>query len=368
VLLVASLCSASAAERTPVYRVAHDCAGVARCYTSVQAALGAAGGEGWATITLGAGDFHEKVTIRRAKTVLKGEGADRSRLVFDAVAETAGPYHRDHWGTPGSATLTIDADQVTVDGLTVENSYDFLANDALPGGDPRRIGNAQAVAVLLDVHSDRVWIRNASILGYQDTLFANGGRAYVRHSLVAGNIDFIFGNGRLMIADSEIRTRKRMSQTAAGGFHSFVTAPSTPLSQRMGIVVYRSRLTHEAGVPDASVALGRPWHPTKRFADGRYADPNAVGQASFIDCFMDAHIHSDHWASMGGTARDGSKTAVFRPQDSRFSESGSTGPGARHTDIGITWADPLTMADIEAAMFDGWPEAARDFHRAAARP
>jgi pectinesterase len=363
--LVASLCSASA-ERAPVYRVAHDCAGAARCFASIQAALDAAGGEGWATVKMGPGDFYEKVTIRRAKTVLKGEGAGRTRLHFDAVAQAAGQYHRERWGTPGSATLTIDADQVTVDGLTVENTYDFLANDGLADGDPRKTGNSQAVAVLLDVHSDRVLIRNASLLGYQDTLFANGGRAYIRRSLVAGNIDFIFGNGRLLIADSEIRTRKRLAPVAAGDFHSFVAAPSTPLSQRMGIVIYRSRLTREAGVPDNSVALGRPWHPTTRFADGRYADPNAVGQASFIDCFMDAHIHSDHWTSMNGTARDGTKTAVFRPQDSRFSESGSYGPGARHADIGITWADPIGLRDIEAAMFDGWPEAARDFRRIAA--
>lgn len=355
-LLAAIFSGAVAIAAPPTYRVAHACANTARCYISIQAALDAATGDQTAVIAVSAGDYYEKVTIRRGKTILKGEGAGRTRLHFDAVAQTASAYHRDHWGTPGSATLTIDADQVTIDGLTIENSYDFLANDALPGGDPKKIGNAQAVALLLDIHSDRVLIRNAAILGYQDTLFANGGRAFIRKSLVAGNVDFIFGNGQLLIADSEIRTRKRASAVAAGDFHSFVIAPSTPLSQRMGIVVYRSRLTREAGVPDNAVALGRPWHPTKRFADGRYADPNAVGQASFIDCFMDAHIHQDHWASMGGTARDGSKTAVFRPQDSRFSESGSYGPGARHTEIGITWADPVTIRDV-AALFEGWPEA-----------
>ncbi len=354
--LVAAAFSGAVACAAPTYRVAHECAQAARCYTSIQAALDAATGDRTAVIAVSAGDYYEKVTIRRAKTILKGEGVGRTRLHFDAAAEMAGQYHRDHWGTPGSATLTIDADEVTIDGLTIENSYDFLANDALSGD--KKIGNAQAVALLLDIHSDRVLIRNAAILGYQDTLFANGGRAFIRKSLVAGNVDFIFGNGQILIADSEIRTRKRASAVAAGDFHSFVTAPSTPLSQRMGIVVYRSRLTREAGVPDNSVALGRPWHPTKRFADGRYADPNAVGQASFIDCFMEAHIHQNHWASMGGTARDGSKTAIFRPQDSRFAESGSFGPGARHAEIGITWADPLTIRDVSAA-FEGWPEAQR---------
>jgi pectinesterase len=354
-LVAALLCGAASAGEMPVYRVAHDCAGASRCYGSVAAALEAAGATGWATVQLGAGDFYEKVTIARTKTILKGEGVGRTRLYFDAVAKTAGPYHRANWGTPGSATLTIDADEVAVENLTVENSFDYLANDAMKDGDPKKNDAGQAVAVLFDIHSDRVLVSDAAMLGYQDTLFANGARAYIRRSLIGGNVDFIFGNGQVLIEDSEIRTRNRGSAVAPGEFHSFVTAPSTPLSQPIGIVVYHSRLTREAGVPDNSVALGRPWHPTTRFADGRYADPNAVGQASFIDCFMDAHIHSDHWTSMAGTARDGSKTAIFRPQDSRFAESGSYGPGSRHTDIGISWANPLTIREIRASLFDGWP-------------
>jgi pectinesterase len=355
-------CAGAWNDRMPVYRVEHDCAKAADCYTSVQAALDAAqkaGGAQWVAVDIGAGDFNEKVTLRRPKTVLRGRGAGQTRLYYDAVAETAGRFHRNGWGTPGSATLTIDADEVTVEGLTIENTFDYLHNDALPDGDPRKIGNSQGLAVLLDIHSDKVLVSEAALLGYQDTLFANGARAYIRRSLIAGNIDFIFGNGQVLIEDSEIRTRNRGVAIPAGEFHSFIAAPSTPLSQRMGIVVYRSRLTREAGVPDNSVALGRPWHPTTRFADGRYADPNAVGQASFIDCFMDAHIHHDHWTSMNGTARDGTKTAVFRPQDSRFSESGSTGPGALHADIGITWADPIAVREVQASMFRTWPLAKR---------
>lgn len=347
--------AASANAQNAVYRVEKDCAKRERCFSSVQAALAAASsGEGWITIKIGAGDFKEKVTVSRAKTVLQGKGAGRTRLVFDAVAQTAGQFHRANWGTPGSATLTINADQVTVKALTVENSFDYLSNDALPEGDPRKISASQAVALLLDIQSDRVLIENAALLGYQDTLFANGKRAYIRKSLVAGNVDFIFGNGQVLIEDSEIRTRRRGAALPSGEIESFITAPSTPLSQGIGIVIYRSKLTREAGVKDHAVTLGRPWHPTARFPDGRYADPNAVGQASFIDCFMDAHINADHWSSMAGTARDGSKTAIFRPQDSRFSESGSYGPGAVKNDIGIKWTSPLSIAEVRHVMFEGW--------------
>jgi len=355
-------CASDGPSSDPIYRVDRDCSGVVNCYASVQSALDAAekaGGNQWAVVDVGVGDFNEKVTIRRARTTLRGRGGGRTRLYYGAVAETAGRFHRNGWGTPGSATLTIDADEVAVEGLAIENTFDFLANDALPDGDPRKLANSQALAILLDIHSDRVLISNASLLGYQDTLFANGARVYVRHSLIAGNVDFIFGNGQVLIEDSEIMTRRRGVTLPAGEIQSFVVAPSTQLSKRMGIVVSRSRLTREAGVPDNSVALARPWHPTTTFPDGRYADPNAVGQASFFDCFMDAHIHHDHWTGMNGTARDGTKTAMFRPQDSRFSESGSHGPGARLTEIGITWANPIAIHEVYDLMFKGWPEARR---------
>ncbi|UZW57744.1 pectinesterase family protein [Sphingobium sp. JS3065] len=343
---------------TPVYEVSARCDGKARCFPSIGQAIAASEqvGGGWVDIRVGPGDYREKLTIRRAKTRLTGSGVAKTRLHFDAVAQRARAWHRDGWGTPGSATLTIRADRVTVSGLTVENRFDYLANDARPQGDPARIADAQAVALLLDVGSDRVLLRHVALLGYQDTLFANGRRALIRDSLIAGNIDFIFGKGMLWIDRSELRSRPRAQPPAPGGFQSYIAAPSTPRSQAMGIVFARSRLTREAGVPDGAVALARPWHPTTRFADGRYADPDAVGQAVFIDCFMDAHIHPDHWTGMAGTARDGSKSAFFRPQDARFFERGSHGPGAPHRDIGMRWTSPQSLDRMWKQFATYWPD------------
>ncbi|PNU06691.1 pectinesterase family protein [Novosphingobium guangzhouense] len=334
--------------------------GKAPCYTAIQPALDAAArdtSDSWITIRIAAGEYEEKPVVSRGRTRLIGSGAGRTRLHFGAVAQTAGRWHRDNWGTPGSATLTIDAADVVVQGLTIENTFDYLANDRHPQGSAERLGNPQAVALLLDVHSDRVLIDRSAVLGYQDTLFANGGRALVRRSLVAGNIDFIFGNGRLLIEDSEVRSRPRSAPYIAGEFQSFIAAPSTLLSQPYGIVVYRSRLTREAGVPDGAVALARPWHPTTRFPDGRYANPSAVGSALFIDCFMDRHIHPEHWTTMNGTARDGTMTDVFRPQDSRFWESGSNGPGSKARDIGMTWRETAGIVAIRRELLGDWQPA-----------
>jgi pectinesterase len=359
-LAALTACVSRPPEAQVRFVVREDCAGAPRCFATIQAALDAAEGaqaEGWLRVDVAPGHYHEKVTLRRSKTRLHGSGAARTFLRFDAVAETAGHYHRDHWGTAGSATLTIDADNVIVEGITVENTFNYLSNDALAEGDPRKIANSQALALLVDKHSDRVLVQESTLLGYQDTLFADGKRVLVRRSVIAGNVDFIFGAGQLLIVDSTIRTRPRAAAFTPGEVQSIITAPSTPRAQAMGLVVYRSSLTREAGVPDGSVALGRPWHPTRNFPDGRYADPDAVGQASYIDCYMDGHIHREHWTSMPGTARDGTKTHVFMPQDARFFESGSRGPGARHAEIGMRWDAALSVAEIERVLLRDWPEA-----------
>ncbi|RZF60527.1 pectin esterase [Sphingomonas populi] len=358
-LLAGTFASAGWAA-TPELRVSQACAGASHCFESLGAASAEANrdtGTGWITIRVGQGSFREKVTISRNKVRLIGSGAARTKLHFDAVAQTSGAYHRGGWGTPGSATLTIDASDVIVSAMTIENDYDYLANDVLPDDDTRKIGNPQAVALLADIHSDRVSIRKSALMGYQDTLFANGKRVHITDSLVAGNIDFIFGNGMVLIERSEIRSRRRAAAMDGEPFQSFIAAPSTLLDQPVGIVFYRSRLTREAGVPDKSVALARPWHPTTRFADGRYANPRAIGQVSFIDCFLDAHIAPDHWATMKGTARSGTMSDVFRPQDSRFFERGSTGPGAKARNIGMPSNGLGEIAPIKRIIFENWPDA-----------
>jgi pectinesterase len=62
---------------------------------------------------------------------------------------------------------------------------------------------------------------------------------------------------------------------------------------------------------------------------------------------------------MNGTARDGTKSDVFRPQDSRFAESGSHGPGARRADIGIKWREPPGIEAVRRAMFTDWSDPGR---------
>lgn len=294
-------------------------------YRSIQAALDAMpdAGDIPYVIHLSSGDFYEKIIIAKSNVRIIGAGADKTRIYFDAYAGQEGVLGK-VWGTRGSGTVIVRATDVTFENLTIENNFNFIANDALPKDDPKKIRDTQAVALYLDQGSDRVLVRNVKLLGYQDTLFVNSGRAWFDQTLVAGNVDFIFGAGNALFTDSEIRTRIRGSQNNP---HAYLTAPSTNITSAFGLTFIHCQLTREPGVPDKSTPLGRPWHPTTQFSDGRYADPQAIGKSVFLYSTMDAHITDEGWYSMGGTAIDGSKKQ-FMPEDARFFEFQSTGEGA----------------------------------------
>lgn len=300
-------------------------------FNTIQAALDAAPADETVRyrILVKAGSYKEKINITRANTELRGEGAASTLIHFDAYAAIAGHYREDGWGTPGSATLTVNAVDVHIAELTIDNTFDYLTNDAKKASDdPTAISDSQAVAVLLDTLSDKVSFSRVTLNGYQDTLFVHGYRAYFYQSRISGNVDFIFGQGTAVFEQSTIVTRPRNREFAEGEIQSFITAPSTNIGREYGLTFIDCLLMREEGVPDQSITLGRPWHPTTTFPDGRYADPDAIGKAVFIRTYMDAHIHAQGWSSMPGTARDGTKTRIFTPEESRFFEYQSSGPGA----------------------------------------
>lgn len=302
----------------------------AHYFPNVQAALDAAPTEGKKPfrIFINPGNYYEKLVVAKPNIHLIGSDKNTTRIYYDAYAgqqsTDPGATKGQIWGTPGSATLIIRAANIHLRQLTIENTFDFLANDALANDDPTRIANSQAVALHLDNGSDRFLAQGVRLLGYQDTLYVNSGRSWFDKSFIAGNVDFIFGKGNALFTQSEIKTLGRGKHYSP---HGYLTAPSTHIHSEFGLTFINCILTRDQSVPDNSTALGRPWHPTTQFADGRYADPNAIGKTVIINSWMDSHISRDGWHSMGGTAKDGSKTQ-FLPGDARFFEYNSKGPGA----------------------------------------
>jgi polygalacturonase len=286
-------------------------------YRSLGAALTGlpANGVGRALVLVRNGRYREKLTIDRPYITVRGESRDSTILTYDAAADTPSPGGGTY-GTRGSFTLRIVAPDFRAENLTVENAFDYPANAAKPDTDPSKLRNMQAVALILDLGSDRASFVNVKLTGYQDTLFPNSGRAYFSRCEVWGHVDFIFGAGQAVFDDCDIVSRDRKSATNNG----YVTAPSTDAGQPYGFVFVRSRLKKErpAMAPN-SVTLGRPWHP--------FANPRAVGSSVFIECWMDDHIGAKGWDRMSSVDSTGTRI-WYEPEGARFFEYGSRGPGA----------------------------------------
>lgn len=297
--------------------------------------------DGW-QILVKPGRYVEKLSITQSGIHLLGEDRERTIISFGAYAGQSRTDGIGTWGTNGSATLTINAKEFRAENLSIENSFDYPANIALGSSNPAYIRGAQAVALYITGAADRCLFRNVKLLGYQDTLFADAGRTLFDQCFITGNVDFIFGSGAAWFDACEIVIRSGGRKQPPIGW---ITAPSTKISRKYGFVFHRSRLSREADVADGSCMLGRPWHPS--------ADPDAIGQSVFLDCWMDAHISPDGWDAMSSTTRSGEKVS-FKPEDSRFFEYRSSGPGA-HVSPRRRQLDTARAADFTRdKVLDDW--------------
>lgn len=297
-------------------------------FTTITAALAAApAGSGDYVIGLMPGTYSEKIEIERPNVTLLGCGTHNTFIEHNCSSGDLRPDGQ-RWMTSGCATVIVRSPGFRAAHLSIANNYDFDRNDVLAETDPARNSGPQAVALMLAQGSDQATLDHVALQGYQDTLFADAGRSYFCQCQISGHIDFIFGAGQAWLEQCDIVTRARLKPIQPVGY---ITAPSTDRQSAYGLVFSKCRLLREKGVPNASVPLGRPWHPTRNFPDGRYADPNAMGMSVFLSCWLDAHITPAGWDMMAGTGRQPGTRSWFFPEDARFFESGSQGPGAMVT-------------------------------------
>jgi pectinesterase len=263
-------------------------------YTSVRAALDAApqickdDRRRW-TILVKAGTYRELVSAQREKRFvsLVGEDAQKTTISYDLFANVPGPDGKPI-GTFRTPTLSIDADDFTLENLTI-------ANTAGPKG--------QAVALRLD--GDRIAVRHCRLIGWQDTLLVNRGRHYFQDCTIAGAVDFIFGGATDWFEACHI--------DAAGS--GYLTAASTPDFQPFGYVFDHCDITAAANV---QTYLGRPWRD--------YA------KVVFLHTAMCDAIRPEGWNNWNKPIAE--KTATFGEFD-------STGPGAPSGQR-VNWAKQLT--------------------------
>ncbi|MFH8384674.1 pectinesterase family protein [Kitasatospora sp. NPDC018058] len=271
-------------------------------YRTVQAAVDAA--RPGDRIRIAKGTYHEVVRVPAGKNGLTVTGATGNPadvvISYGNSAGTAKPGGG-QLGTEGSATATFAAAGLTVENLTVENTFDRAAAHGQTG--------TQAVAVAAE--GDRQVYRNDRIIGHQDTLLAWSPNAtaqtrqYFTDDYVEGDVDMIFGNATAVLDHGTIQLDD--DGAPAGGLNGFLTAANTEASHKYGLLITDSTVRSTA--KDATYHLGRPWHPTA----------SAVAQVVIRDTVLPAAIKSaTPWTDMSGYAW----------RSARLTSYGNTGPGA----------------------------------------
>lgn len=299
-MAAAALSPAVPAAAATVLTVAKNGSGE---YTTVQAAINAvpAGGSPY-VISIGAGTYNEVINVPASKPDLTLEGAAGNAedvIIASGNAAWMTSPAGSEYGTAGSATATIAASDVTVEDLTIANTYN-------PAAYPE--GYSQAVA--LNAEGDKMIFNGDRFLGLQDTLLAweptpaDRYRQLYEDSFIEGNVDFLFGDADAVFYADTIKLEDRGA--AAGGDNGYLAAPATDSANRYGFLLDDCTLSSTAA--DATFYLGRPWHPYTG------ADPQIVVRNSYLP----AQIKSAPWTTMSGH----SFTA------GRYAEYANTGPGS----------------------------------------
>jgi pectinesterase len=257
------------------------------------------------------GIYKEQIKIPATKPFISflGENAEKTVLTFNLTNKEAG-------STSASYSIYIGGHDFRAENITFENSFGV---------------GSQAVAVLAE--ADRLVFKNCRFLGWQDTLYAKGGRQFYRDCYIEGHVDFIFGQAAAVFENCEIHSKG----------DGYITAPMRfAADEPSGYVFINSKLTGEN--TKEGVFLGRPWRP--------------YGRTVFLNTEMGSHIRPEGWNNWGKTENE---------QTAYFAEYNSKGAGAS-IDKRVKWMHRLSKEEAEnfkAENFlkgkDGWnPKTADD--------
>lgn len=279
-------------------------------FTTVQEAINKApqntsGEKPW-VILVKPGTYKERLHIQREKRFVRliGEDPEKTVITYNLFADMKGPDGLPI-GTFRTPTVLIDADDFTLEKITLENS-------AGPVG--------QALALRVD--GDRVTFRDCTFLGFQDTILLNRGRQFFSNCTITGAVDFIFGGATAYFKQCAIHCVR----------DGYITAASTPEEVPYGFVFDHCKITMKS--PGMKVYLGRPWRPH--------------ASTIFLNTTMDEGIRPEGWHNWKDVTRE--KTA-------RYSEFNSRGAGASPAER-VPWARELSEADAAkitpSVVLSGW--------------
>ena len=233
------------------------------------------------------GDYEEHLIVSSPYITLIGEDSEKTRIFYDTKEWVGGDM-----GLRCAVKINAAATGFSAENLTIENTYKYLGNGT--------ISNESCDALRNDA-ADASYI-NVRILGYQDTLCANGGTQYYYKCYIAGNVDFIYGNEpRALFNECKLAFRYNANKNSG-----YVCAPKTGASAAYGLTFNNCQVISEEGCSGSKYYLARPW--------GQDA------YITWINCYMGKMIRAN-------SANPYSDMSGALASKARFYEFGSFGPG-----------------------------------------
>jgi pectin methylesterase-like acyl-CoA thioesterase len=286
------------------------------------------------------GTYTEKLTVPSGKNYLTllgtTEDAADTVLTFNLNAQSPSDSGGTV-GTTGSTSTTINGNHFIAANLTFANST------------PDNV----SLAVALKTNSDCNLFKNVRFVGFQDTLYLDGGagsprRNYIVDSYVTGDTDFIFGRATAVFENSTINSSDRQ----------YITAPRTEASNPYGFVFLDNTLTNEpnpvgssvVAVPNNSTYLGRPW---------QYDSTNPIVQSKsvFINTKMGPHVIAAGWNPWDAGNTNPEVTTFFAEYNSMDLAGSPLNVASR-----VSWSHQLTPTEAAqytpANIFGNWDYAA----------
>ena len=277
-------------------------------YKTVQAAVDSVASDNTrrVIILVKEGDYEEHLVVKSPYITLIGEDSEKTRIYYD-VKELAGG----DMSLRCAVRIDKTATGFSAENLTIENTYNYL-------GDGTK-SNESADALRNDAN-ETSYI-NLRILGYQDTLCANGGTQYYYKCYIAGNVDFIYGNEpRALFNDCKLVFRYNANKNSG-----YVSAPKASASATYGLTFFNCQVLSEEGCSGSKYYLARPW--------------GADAYITWINCYMGKILKPN--ASNPYTDMSGNLAA-----NARFFEYGSYGPAfainSNRRQISATKANEMT--------------------------
>ena len=299
-------------------------------YTSLQSAITAAPANRttpW-RIFIKKGKYVETVVIPSNKPFMQliGENMAETIISFDNYSGKPNPAGGT-FGTSTSGTMIINAPDVMLMNLSVENAtgYGINANAPVPApGD-----GPQAVAVYTT--SDKVVFFNCRMNGGQDTYYGGnnrGTRVYMKNSYIDGNTDFIFGSSTIIFDTCVIYPRTRLDNGSGG----FITAANTKAESGYGYVFRDCKITKNRGA--TLYTLGRPWQN-----DASTPDPSkSRNKTVFLNSFMGSTVRPEGWSTWDA----GTNTSFITYAEYNTKNYNGT---LRDVSGRVNWSKQLTAAE-----------------------